>query len=79
MESNGDVRPMRTVVSTLRRKLRDDAESPTYFFAEPRVGYRIPKGDNADVDDTGWKCSNRRPNQPRIQKRLDLRTSCSGV
>ena len=40
----GDVRPMRTIVSKLRRKLRDDADNPTYIFTEPRVGYRMPKG-----------------------------------
>ena len=34
-KGNGDVRPMRTVVSTLRRKLRDDADNPTYIFTEP--------------------------------------------
>ena len=42
-KNSGDVRPMRTIVSKLRRKLRDDAENPTYIFTEPRVGYRMPK------------------------------------
>ena len=36
---------MRTIVSKLRRKLGDDADSPTYIFTEPRVGYRMPKGE----------------------------------
>ena len=36
--SSGDVRPMRTIVSKLRRKLGDDADNPTYIFTEPRVG-----------------------------------------
>ena len=40
-ENNGDLRPMRTVVTTLRRKLADDAGSPSYIFTEPRVGYRM--------------------------------------
>ena len=44
-KSDGDVRPMRTVVSSLRRKLGDDADNPTYIFTEPRVGYRMPKGE----------------------------------
>ena len=44
-KSSGDVRPMRTIVSRLRRKLGDDADSPTYIFTEPRVGYRMPKGE----------------------------------
>ncbi len=43
--SSGDVRPMRTIVSKLRRKLGDDADNPTYIFTEPRVGYRMPKGE----------------------------------
>ena len=40
----GDVRVIRSLVRRLRRKLGDDASSPTYIFAEPRVGYRMPKG-----------------------------------
>ena len=42
-KSDGDVRPMRTIVNKLRRKLSDDAETPTRIFTEPRVGYRMPK------------------------------------
>ena len=42
-KSNSDVPAMRTIVSSLRRKLGDDADSPTYIFTEPRVGYRMPK------------------------------------
>ena len=45
-KSSGDVRPMRTIVSKLRRKLGDDADNPTYIFTEPRVGYRMPKGES---------------------------------
>ena len=33
-----------TYVKRLRRKLGEDADSPKYIFAEPRVGYRMPKG-----------------------------------
>ncbi len=40
---SGDLRPMRTVIKKLRRKLDDDAGHPTYIFTEPRVGYRMPK------------------------------------
>ena len=29
----------------LRRKLGEDDGSPKYIFAEPRVGYRMPKGE----------------------------------
>ena len=44
-EGDGDVRRIRTIVRRLRRKLGDDAENPTYIFTEPRVGYRMPKGE----------------------------------
>ncbi len=35
---------VRDVVKRLRRKLGDDAGSPSYIFTEPRVGYRMPPG-----------------------------------
>ena len=44
LEGLGDLRPMRTVVSSLRRKLGDDADNPTYIFTEPRIGYRMARG-----------------------------------
>ncbi len=43
-----DVRPMRTIVNKLRRKLGEDAESPGYIFTEPRIGYRMPVGEEAE-------------------------------
>ncbi len=43
-KGDDDMRPMRTIVNKLRRKLGDDAETPAYIFTEPRVGYRMPKG-----------------------------------
>ena len=43
--NSGDLRPMRTVMCNLRRKLRDDADNPSYIFTEPRVGYRMAKAD----------------------------------
>ena len=43
--SEGNVRPMRTMVSKLRRKLGEDAGNPTYIFTEPRVGFRMPRGE----------------------------------
>ena len=45
LEADADVRPMRTVISSIRRKLGDDAENPAYIFTELRVGYRMPKGE----------------------------------
>ena len=47
-KSSGDVRPMRTIVSKLRRKLGDDADNPIYIFTEPRVGYRMPRGETPE-------------------------------
>ena len=43
LEGALDLRPLRTAVKTLRRKLGDDAASPTYIFTEPRVGYRMAR------------------------------------
>ncbi len=36
---------VRTIVTRLRRKLGDDADNPIYIFTEPRVGYRMPRGE----------------------------------
>jgi len=47
-ESLGDTRPLRTVVKTLRRKLRDDASNPNYILTVPRVGYRMAKAATTD-------------------------------
>ena len=41
----GNLRVLRTHLMKLRRKLGDDASNPKYIFAEPRVGYRMPKGE----------------------------------
>ena len=45
LDGDADLRPMRSVIRRLRRKLGDDAEDPTYIFTEVRVGYRIPVGE----------------------------------
>ena len=44
-DGDGDVRPIRTAISTIRSKLGDDAERPTYIFTELRVGYKMPRAD----------------------------------
>ena len=44
-EHSGRPGAVRTFVKNLRRKLGDDADTPTYIFTEPRVGYRMPKGE----------------------------------
>ena len=38
-----DLRPLRTVVKSLRRKLGDDPKKPAYIFNEVGVGYRLGK------------------------------------
>ena len=43
LANSGDLRPMRTVVRNLRRKLGDDADNPTYIFTEP--SRRLPHGE----------------------------------
>ena len=52
MEPEGDVRPMRTVISSLRRKLGDNADSPAYIFTEPRVGYRLAGGEMPGAEES---------------------------
>ncbi len=44
MDHSSDRSVIRTNIGRLRRKLGDDADNPTYVFAEPGVGYRMPKG-----------------------------------
>ncbi len=43
--SGGDLRPMRSAARSLRRKLGDDARSPTYIFTETHVGYRMAEAE----------------------------------
>ena len=47
LRRSGDSRRVRTAAKQLRRKLGDDANSPTYILNEPRVGYRMEKGEEA--------------------------------
>ena len=42
---SGGSGPMRTIVKGLRQKVGDDVSKPTYIFNEPRVGYKMPKGE----------------------------------
>ena len=50
LEPDADLRPMRSVIRRLRRKLGENAEDPTYIFTELRVGYRMPKGEGKDTE-----------------------------
>ncbi len=52
-KSGGDVRPMRTMVSKLRRKLGEDAGSPRYIVTEPGIGFRMPRGRATDPGGAG--------------------------
>ncbi len=45
-ERDGDVRPIRTAISSIRRKLGDDANNPVYIITEVRVGYKMPRADS---------------------------------
>ena len=42
---SGNSGPVRTTIKNLRRKLGDDADNPTYIFNEPRLGYRMERGE----------------------------------
>ena len=46
---SGDSGLVRTIVTRLRGKLGDDAGQPRYIFTEPRVGYRMPKGEGEET------------------------------
>ena len=48
LRSSGDSRRVRTAAKQLRRKLGDDANNPTYILNEPRVGYRMAKGEGPE-------------------------------
>ena len=51
LRGSGDPRRVRTAAKQLRRKLGDDANNPTYILNEPRVGYRMEKGETAGQED----------------------------
>ena len=46
--NSGDAGLVRTIVKRLRHKLGDDAHNPEYIFTEPRVGYRMTKGESPE-------------------------------
>ena len=43
--------PMRAIVRRLRRNPGEDASTLTYFFAEPRVGFRMAKGEAPEQEE----------------------------
>ena len=42
---SGDIHSLRALMRRLRQKLSDEANNPTYIFAESRVGYRMAKSE----------------------------------
>ena len=48
-EKTGEPWLVREVVKRLRRKLGTAAGNPAYIFTEPRVGYRMPKGEQTEM------------------------------
>ena len=53
LRRSGDSRRVRTAAKQLRRKLGDDANNPIYILNEPRVGYRMAKGETRDQEEAG--------------------------
>ena len=47
---DANIRPMQTAISSLRRKLGDNAADPTCIFTQFRVGYRMPKEEEQKGD-----------------------------
>ena len=52
LEHPGRPGAVRTFVKNLRRKLGDDADNPTYIFTEPRVGYRMARGETQGPEES---------------------------
>ena len=53
LRGSRDSRRVRTAAKQLRRKLGDDANNPIYILNEPRVGYRMEKGETPKQADQG--------------------------
>ena len=51
LRRSGDSRRVRTAAKQLRRKLGDNANNPTYILNEPRVGYRMSKGEGPEREE----------------------------
>ena len=47
-DKTGGSGPVRNIIKRLRTKLGDDAGNPRYIINEPRVGYRLGKGEESD-------------------------------
>ena len=52
-----NLRALRTHLRRIRSHFGEEASNPTYFFAEPRVGYRMPTGEGQEEPSAvsaGW-------------------------
>ena len=47
-----NLRALRTHLRRIRSQLGESASNPTYFFAEPRVGYRMPRSERQEADES---------------------------
>lgn len=45
---DADMRPLRTAIKSIRRKLGDDAANPRFIFTESLIGYGMPPQTNVD-------------------------------
>ena len=50
VEKTGGTGAVRTILKRLRRNLGDDANNPRYRFNEPRIGYRMAKGETQGTE-----------------------------
>ena len=48
MDTTGGLWWVREVVKRLRRKLGDDTDNPAYILTQPRVGYRMGRGETSE-------------------------------
>ena len=48
----GQLGLVRNIVKRLRRKLRGDANNPSYIFIEPRSGYRMARGETQEAGES---------------------------
>ena len=46
-DDDADIRPIRTAISSIRSKLGDNADDPTFIFTELGVGYKMPRAEMA--------------------------------
>ena len=76
LERTGEPGLVRNVVKRPRGKLRDDADNPTYIATEPRVGYRMPRGESSGSEEQdGRRRTHSRLSSIRVNVREEQITS----